>query len=137
MAPPVNPQRALIAPEKMQAVDSVKDVLERSNKTLQFGNCLLMPRLLWIQREHRFYFIQAPNGFHDKDFVTLRYRWHSQKRNFVPNKYQKTMTDVSIVPMDMFEDMEAYYNIHQRCKSYCPLDIPSYSTSLLRVVSSS
>jgi hypothetical protein len=128
--PDVNSQQALIAREKLSAVDSgltVRDVLERYNITLQFGSCLQMPRLLYGSKENTDFTSMAPNGFHDKDFVTLRYRWHSQKGNFEANKYQKTMIDVSIVPMDMFKDMEAYYNIHQPLKSYCPLDIPSYS----------
>jgi hypothetical protein len=137
--PHVNSQQALKAHEDLSAVDSkvtVRDVLERYSKILQFGSCLQMPRLLYGSKESANSTSMAPIGFHDKDFVTLKYQWHSQKGNFDTNKfkYQKTMIDVSRVPMNHLEDKQAH-NIHRPLVYFCRADTPRYSTSLLRVVS--
>jgi hypothetical protein len=135
--PHVNSQQALKARKDLSAVDSkvtVRDVLERYSKILQFASCLQMPRLLYGSKESANSTSTASIGFHDKDFVTLKYQWHSQKENFDTNKYQKTMIDVSRVPMNHLEDKQAH-NIHRPLVYFCRADTPRYSTSLLRVVS--
>jgi hypothetical protein len=143
--PHVNSQQAIKAREDLPAMDSgvtIRDVLERYNKTLQFGSCLQMPRLLYGSKESADVvsnandFASMAPGFRVEDFVTLKYRWHGQKENFDTNKYQKTLIDVSRVPLDELKDKQAH-NIHQPLAIFCRSDIPRYSTSLLRVVSSS
>ena len=123
--------------------DEVEEIFEAETKDL--GPCLSMPRLLYGSREenprqspHNPIWtnddIKVPEGFDANDFVTLRYRWHADKENFSTNKFQKTIIDVSRIPMEELVGTKAH-NIHQPLETYCWADPPNYSTSLFRVVS--
>lgn len=146
--PHVSGQQAVAARKGLPAANSgvtVRDVLESHRERLRFGSCLQMPRLLYGSKESidivkdtahdtNDTSILTPTGFQDRDFVTMRYLWHGKKGNFETNKYQKTMIDVSHVPMDDLKDKKAL-NIHRPLKYFCRADLPRYSTSLFRVVS--
>ena len=94
------------------------------------GPCLSLPRLLYGSQETKAENM-APQGFNEKDFVTLRYRWHSLPDNRV-NKYQKNIIDVSRVPYFKFmgEAENIHTPIHQLCRKGQP---PRYTTSFFRV----
>jgi len=132
--PHVNASQVLRARKELPAVSEGKtilDVIERYRHQFYFGSCLQIPRVLYGSKESN-YQPMAPTGFNDKDFVTLRYRWHAQKGNFDVNKFQKTIIDVSRVPMDHLEGEQAY-NIHRPLEYFCRADVPRFATSLFRV----
>jgi len=105
------------------------------------GPCLSMPRLLYGSRENietnngtsnnNGYESMAPEGFHDEDFVTLRYRWHASKGSFDASKYGKTIIDVSRIPKDALKG-EAL-NIHRPLTYHCRKDPVRYAIALFRV----
>jgi len=73
----------------------------------------------------------APHPFNDEDFVTLRYRWHTERGAFNGNKYPKTLIDVTRVSE---EDIGIKApSIHNPIEKYCIPDPPHYSLSLFRV----
>lgn len=124
---------------------TILDVIESEMKRFgdfsseTIGPCLSMPRILYGSHEDRSdpsWQPMAPEGFSDDDFVTLQYRWHAIKEARA-NKFQKTIVDVSRLPMGSF-DGEAE-NIHvpvkYHCRSLALGGPPRYSTSYFRVVS--
>lgn len=117
---------------------------EYANETI--GPCLCLPRLLYGSREAkddkslRSQHNLTPQGFHHDDFVTLRYKWHSLPDNRV-NKYQKTMIDVSRIPMKALKGEAP--NIHTPVKDYCRekvsrnwCDIPCFVPLSLNIMTS-
>lgn len=133
--PHVKASEALRARRELPALSdgtTILDVLRRYQRRFDFGACLQMPRLLYGSKESGDFTPMAPNGFRDEDFVTLRYRWHARKGDFDVNKFQKTMIDVSRVPMDHLEGKQAY-NIHRPLEYFCRADVPRFATSLFRV----
>ena len=102
------------------------------------GPCITMPRVLYGSREddRKNNTMVSPHhdGFYEKMFVTLRYRWHASKGQFDESKYGKTLIDVSRIPQEHLRG-EAY-NIHRPLIYYCRKDPQPYSQSLFRVVSS-
>lgn len=97
------------------------------------GPCLSMPRLLYGSREEKQHTRQkvSPEGFDDKDFVTLRYRWHAFKGEFEASKYGKTIIDVSRIPYEALGGKAL--NIHRPLTYYCRKDPARYAMSFLRV----
>jgi hypothetical protein len=60
----------------------------------------------------------APFGFDDTDFVTLRYRWRAQKNKVFVNRWQKTIIDVSRIPL---QDLKRQvHTVHLPYPTHCP-----------------
>ncbi len=77
------------------------------------GSCLAMPRVLFGVREDEGDANDAlPEGFTDSDFVTLRYHWHVKREDLETNKFQKTIIDVSRLPMNILNSQAR--NFHGR-----------------------
>lgn len=130
--------------KRLPTVSEGKTVLDVINHEMQalgeeyaketIGPCLAMPRVLYGSMEGSHdtsWKTMAPDGFHDGDFMTLRYRWHSLPDNRV-NKYQKTIIDVSRIRNQKLKG-EAN-NIHTPVLPYCRAkQPPRYSVSFFRV----
>jgi hypothetical protein len=78
----------------------------------------------------------APYGFYDADFVTLKYRWRALKNKVFVNRWQKTIIDVSRIPMN---DLVRSFGmtVHLPLPKHCESDPRKFRTTLLRAVSSS
>ena len=78
----------------------------------------------------------APHGFDDTDFVTLKYRWRADKKKVYVNRWQKTIIDVSRIPLkDLVRD--SYMTVHLPLPTHCKKDPHKFRTTLLRAVSCS
>lgn len=149
---PIAPRRRL---PSLQRGITILDVLEKELRQIQkqgnvptklkdspsmssllSGPCISIPRILFGSRESTLesnWTPMAPHPFKDDDFVTLRYRWHTERGAFNGNKYPKTLIDVTRVSE---EDIGIKApSIHNPIEKYCIPDPPHYSLSLFRVVS--
>lgn len=130
---------SMAARARLPSVDdgtTVLDVLKAEAKEDYvkgaLGPCLSIPRLLYGSREDETKnSTAAPEGFDEKDFVTLRYRYHAPKGEFEASKFGKTIIDVSRVPIKSLQTKAL--NIHRPLTYYCRKDPMRYSVSLFRV----
>jgi hypothetical protein len=93
--------------------DVLEDVFRDGYAREALGSCLAMPRVLFGPREDEGDANDAlPEGFTDSDFVTLRYHWHVKREDLETNKFQKTIIDVSRLPMNILNSQAR--NFHGR-----------------------
>eukprot|EP01082_Thalassiosira_pseudonana_P005875 g5712.t1.2.5e174189 g5712 g5712.t1 contig2:1134797-1136743(+) len=132
--PHVSPKTALNARARLPSVGDGNTIYDILKNELNEYPCVTMPRLLYGSYEEddeKPRWNADPVRFEDKDFVTLRYKWHAIKGVFDVNKYPKTIIDVSRVPMSTFDGKA--FEIHRPLTKFCRKDPPRYSLSLLRV----
>lgn len=115
---------------------TIHDILKHKGETKP---CFPFTRQLYGAKEdynHTYWKDMAPYGFDDADFVTLKYRWRALKNKVFVNRWQKTIIDVSRIPM---KDLVRSFGmtVHLPLPKHCDADPRKFRTTLLRAVSSS
>ncbi|KAL3800629.1 hypothetical protein HJC23_006091 [Cyclotella cryptica] len=85
--------------------------------------CLPIARVLYGAKEdyNSNWTDMAPTGFDDFDFLTLRFRWRAMKNKVFVNRWQKTIIDVSRIPIeDLHEAAGQSTSIHFPLPKHCP-----------------
>jgi len=84
--------------------------------------CLPISRLLFGAKEayNSNWKDMAPTGFDDFDFVTLRFRSRAMKKKVYVNRWQKTVIDVSRIPLEDLQQQTEDSSIHLPLPKHCP-----------------
>jgi hypothetical protein len=111
---------------------TIEDILK--SQEIEVSPCLPFTRHLYSSKEEtKDYEFMAPLGFHDEDFVTLRYRWRAKKDKIFVNRWQKTIIDVSRISEQ--DIAGGGVSIHAPLYNWCPAETKVYRPTLLRAVS--
>lgn len=114
--------------------ETIHEILKHKGET---EPCFPFTRQLYSAKEdynHTIWRDQAPYGFDDTDFVTLKYRWRARKNKVFVNRWQKTIVDVSRIPMkDLVRN--SGMTVHLPLPTHCKQDPRKFRTTLLRAVS--
>ncbi|KAL7479222.1 hypothetical protein ACHAW6_004965, partial [Cyclotella cf. meneghiniana] len=99
--------------------------------------CLPITRLLFGTKEdyNSNWKDISPTGFDEFDFVTLRFRWRAMRNKVFVNRWQKTIIDVSRIPLEDLQEQAEDSTIHLPLPKHCPRDPRAFRTTLLRAVS--
>lgn len=115
--------------------ETIHDILKSQ---VEVEPCFPFTRQLYSAKEdynHSIWRDMAPVGFDDTDFVTLKYRWRASKNKVFVNKWQKTIIDVSRIPLDQLIRQPYYMTVHLPLPNHCERDPRKFRTTLLRAVS--
>ena len=98
---------------------SIFEMLEDLMHPMTSTGCISMHRLMFGFKESNFNQVQnmVPPGFNGSDFITLRFRYHTELTNKNFNKVGKCMIDLSRVDESKF--VPAEINAHRPIKSRC------------------
>lgn len=113
---------------------TIHEILKHKGET---EPCFPFTRQLYSAKEdynHTIWKDMAPNGFDDTNFVTLKYRWRALKNKVFVNRWQKTIVDVSRIPMESLV-RQISMTVHLPLPSHCKADPRKFRTTLLRAVS--